>query len=115
MQERNDRAGGLVDDLLDQLQRMLRALAEADEGDVRVLPRCDRADLADLDLRGDHLVPQAGHDGRNGGKTILALVRDEHTKSFHVPAPRQPDTCRNRACTPVGRGAKPPLSGKFTT
>jgi hypothetical protein len=84
MEERDDRAGRLVDDLLDQLQRMLRALAEADERNVWVLARCHRPHLAHLDLRDEHLVPEPGDDGRDIGKTILALVGDEHPKPFHV-------------------------------
>ena len=84
VEERDDRAGRLVDDLLDQLERVLGALAETDERDVGMLARRHRPDLADLDLGSDHLVPEAGDDGRDVGETILALVGDEHPEPFHV-------------------------------
>jgi len=97
VKESHDRAGRLVDDLLDQLQRMLRALAEADERNVWVLTRGHCPDLAHLDLRDEHLVPKPSDDGRDSGKTILALVGDEHPKPFHVHvrAPNGPQTRGN--------------------
>jgi hypothetical protein len=84
MQERDNRAGRFVDDLLDQLERMLRALAETDERDIRLLARGYRSDLADLDLRSDHLVPEAGDKGCDVGEAILALVGDEHPETSQV-------------------------------
>jgi hypothetical protein len=45
VEERNDRARRLVDDLLDQFERMLRARSETDERDIRLFARRDRADL----------------------------------------------------------------------
>jgi hypothetical protein len=84
VKERDDRAGCLVDDLLDQLQRVLGAFTEAYERNVRVLARRHRPDLGYLDLRDEHLVPQPGDDCRDIGKTILTLVGDEHPKPFHV-------------------------------
>jgi hypothetical protein len=44
------------------LARMLRALAETDERNVRLFAGGYRADLADLDLRRDHVVPEAGDE-----------------------------------------------------
>jgi hypothetical protein len=41
---------------------MLRALAETDERNVRLFAGGYRADLADLDLRRDHVVPEAGDE-----------------------------------------------------
>ncbi len=42
MDESDDGAGGFVDDLLDQLERMLRALAETDERNIGLLTRRHR-------------------------------------------------------------------------
>jgi hypothetical protein len=69
-----------VDDLLDQLQCVVRALAEADERNVRLLARRHRPDLADLDLGGDHLVPHCGDELRDLGEPILTLAGDEHAR-----------------------------------
>jgi hypothetical protein len=52
------RTGGLLDDLLDQLQGVLGALAESHERDVGSLPGGHRPDVVDLDLAGDHLMPK---------------------------------------------------------
>ena len=78
--EGDHRAGGLVHDLLDQVKRVLGALAEADEGDVRPLPRRHRSDVLHLDLARDHLVPERGDDRRDEGQAILALVRDQNAQ-----------------------------------
>jgi hypothetical protein len=78
--EGDDRAGGLVHDLLDHLERVLGALAEADEGDVRPFPRRHCCDVLNLDLARDHLVPESGDDRRDERQPILALVRDEHAE-----------------------------------
>jgi hypothetical protein len=63
VQERDNRASRFMDNLLDQLQGMLRACSEADERDVRVLARGYRSNLGDIDLRRDHVVPEVGDQG----------------------------------------------------
>jgi hypothetical protein len=72
--------GGLVHDLLDQLERVLGALAETDEGDVRALARRHCSDVLDLDLAGDHLMPESGDDRRDERQAIRAFVRDQHAQ-----------------------------------
>ena len=74
------RAGRLLDDLLDQAECVLGALAQPDERHVRSLPGCHGTDVFDVDLACDHLVPERGDDRRDEGQAILALVRDQHTQ-----------------------------------
>jgi hypothetical protein len=76
--EDDHRAGGLLHDLLDQLEGVLRALPEPDQGHVGALPGRHGAHVPDLDLPSDHLVPEGGDDGRDEGKPVLALVRDQY-------------------------------------
>ena len=61
-EQRDHGTGCFVDDLGDQVERVLGAQAEPDERDVGVLSRRYGADLPDVDLAGDHLVTEAGHD-----------------------------------------------------
>jgi hypothetical protein len=41
---------------------MLGAFAETDEGYVRPFPRRHSSDVLDVDLAGDHFVPERGDD-----------------------------------------------------
>ncbi len=85
MQECDDRAGRLVNDLFDQFERVLREpRAEANEGNVRLFARGHRSNFADLDLGSDHLVPKAGNKGRDIGQPIMALVSHEHPETGHI-------------------------------
>jgi GTP-binding protein LepA len=86
VQKRNNRAGSFVDDLLDQLERMLRALSEADERYIRLFAGGHRSNLADLDLRCNHLVPEAADDFGDNDQSVLALVRHEHAETLYVCA-----------------------------
>ena len=79
VEQDDHRAGGLFDDLLDQAKRMLGTLAESDERNIWALLGGDRPDILDLDLAGDHLVPQPSDDRRHQRQAILPLIRDEHT------------------------------------
>ena len=67
-------------DLRDQLQCVLGAEPEPDEGDVGVLPRGHRADFSDVDLAGDRLMAETGHDLGEQLETVSSLVRDQHTQ-----------------------------------
>ena len=58
LEQRDHGARGLAHDLGDQLQRVVAADAEADERQVRLLALRRRRHLADLELAGDHLVPE---------------------------------------------------------
>ena len=87
-EQRDHRAGGLVDDLRDQLERVLGAEPEPDERDVGVLSRGHRADLAHVDLAGDHLVAEPGDDLSEQLEPVAPLVRDQDAE---VLALNQPD------------------------
>lgn len=63
---------------------MLRALAEPDECNVRLLARGDRSYLGHVDLRSEHLVAEVRDQLGDMCKAILALVRDEHSKTNHL-------------------------------
>jgi hypothetical protein len=78
VEEGDHRARGLVDDLLDQAESVLGALAEADERDVGPLPRGHRADVGDRDLGSDHLVAESGDDRHDEGERVASLVGDEN-------------------------------------
>ena len=109
MDERDHRASGLVHDLLDQVERMLGALAEADEGDVRPLARRHRSHVLHLDLAGDHFVPERGDDRRDEGQAILALVGDQNAQMLglavaHLSVPGECTPLRaDRSCRRTGR------------
>ena len=77
VQQGDHRAVRLGDDLRDLLQRVLGALAEADQRDVRTLPCRHRGDVGDVDLPGDHLVPEAGHHLGEDLQPVGSLVRDQ--------------------------------------
>ena len=100
-EQRDHRATGFVDDLLDQLKRVLRWFAEPDEGDVGMLSRRRRADVADWVSTRDHLVPEGGDDLGEQGQSIASLVGDEYAKrrdlalSCHIP--RSPADQRSTA------------------
>ena len=71
MQEHDDGARGFAHDLVDQHQRMRRALTQADEGDVGTLPGGDGADVGDIDLTRDHVVAEATTIGATNAKRSL--------------------------------------------
>jgi hypothetical protein len=54
------------------------AFPETDQRDVGSLAGAHRAEVCDLDLACDHLVPQRHHDRRDQSQAILALVGDKH-------------------------------------
>ena len=58
-------------------ERVLGALAEPDERDVRSLSGGHGADVFDLDLARDHLVSERDHDRGDEREAVLALVGDQ--------------------------------------
>ena len=78
MDEEDHRARGLLHDLVDQGEGVLRALAEADQRDIGSLPGGHGSDVRDVDLAGDHLVPELRDHRRDERQPILALVGDQH-------------------------------------
>jgi hypothetical protein len=89
-QECDHRAGSLADDLRDQLERVLGVQPKTDEGDVRPLPGRDRADFLDVDLAGDHLVPETGHDLREEFESLAPLVGDQNAEVPGLVVGRDP-------------------------
>ncbi len=79
-QQGDHRAGGLADDLGDQLERVIRGQAEADESHVGMLACGDRGDLAHVDLTRDHLVAEPGHNLGEQLEPVAPLVRDQDAK-----------------------------------
>src|SRR5579859_39594 len=80
VQDRNHRAGGLADDLGDQLESVVGARPEPDQCDVGMLPGRDLPDLLDVDLTGDHVMPQPDHHLRQQLQPIAPLARDQDTQ-----------------------------------
>jgi hypothetical protein len=76
-EQRDHRTGRLVDDLRDQLEGVLRADPEPDEGHVGLFPGGDGANLSDVDLPGNHLVTEARHDLGEQSEPVPPLVRDQ--------------------------------------
>ena len=76
--EEDHRARGFMHDLVDHCEGMLRALAEADQGDIGSLPGGHDSDVYNVDLAGDHLVPEVRDHRRDERQPIPALVGDQH-------------------------------------
>ena len=79
-EQRDHRAGRFVDDLRDQLERVLGAQPQPDQRHVGMLPRRHRTDLSDLDLPGDHLMAESGDDLSEQFEPVPPLVRDQDTQ-----------------------------------
>jgi len=78
--ERGHRAGGLADDLVDQLESMLGVLAEPDQRDVGSLPRGNGSDVLDIDLARDHLVAEGDDERADERESGLSLIGDQDTE-----------------------------------
>ena len=59
---------------------MLGVQAKPDQRDVGPLAGCHRADLRDVDLACDHLVPEPGHDLCEQLEPLAFLVGDQDTE-----------------------------------
>jgi hypothetical protein len=73
-QQRDHRAARLVDDLLDQLERVLGALAEPDERDVGMFLAGQLDDLLDVQFLPDDLVAERAGDLGDGLGPLGALL-----------------------------------------
>ena len=89
VEQDDHRAGGLAHDLLDQVERVLRALSEPDERDVGSLSGGHGADVRDVDLARDHLVSEGDHDRGDEREAILALVGDQDPQMFGLAVTHQ--------------------------
>ena len=106
---------GLAHDLGDQIERVLRARPEPDQSDVGMLPRGDRADLLDVDLAGDHVVPEpittwASSSSRSRLSFAIRTRRCWHIVLGHGLVRVQ--VCRIR---PPSKGANLRLSVPYTS
>jgi hypothetical protein len=95
-------AGRLIHDLLDHMERVLGALAEADQRDVRPFTRRHCPDVLNLDLARNHLVPESGDDRRDERQAIRALVRDQNAQVLGLPGAR---LCLAGECYSPARGS----------
>ena len=69
------------------MQRVLGALAESDQSHVGPLPCSDGRNVRDVDLAGDDLVTEPGHDLGENSKPVGPLIRDQNSQ---VMDPVQP-------------------------
>ena len=76
--EEYHRARRLLHDLVDQGEGMLQALAETDQRDIGSLPVGHDSDVRNVDLAGDHLMPDVRDHRRDERQPIFALVGDQH-------------------------------------
>ena len=60
------------------MQRMLRTRTEPNESHVGSLTCGDRGYVGNVDLSGDHLVPEPGHNLGEQFQTIGTLIRNQH-------------------------------------
>ena len=82
-EQRNHGTAGFADDLLDQLERVLRGEAEPYECDVRVLSRRHCSHCRDVDFSSDHLVPEPTDDLGEQLQAVAPLVRDQDAQALN--------------------------------
>ena len=111
-EQRDHRAGGLADDLRDQLERVLGVQAEPNQCDVGALSGGHRPDLLHVDLAGDHLVPEPGHDLGKQLEPLPPLIRDQDTQVLDLcPRHPQPNLARTGCRRESARAPLRPLGG----
>src|SRR5579872_4838702 len=79
-EQRDHRTGRFMDDLPDQVKRVLGGEAKPNKRDIRMLLRGDRRDLPHLNLTCDHLMAEPADDLRQKLKPVTPLVRDQNTE-----------------------------------
>src|SRR5919204_1441304 len=104
VQEGDDRTGGVLAELLDQLERVLVVLVDDDDRDVGLVLGDDAPGLGDRDgARGD-LVPQLAQQRRRALQRLLVLIRREDLQ----PAPRVGSVAPQFALLESGRSSPAP-------
>jgi hypothetical protein len=83
-QQRDHRATGFADNLLDQLERVLRRETEPDERDIRLFPCSHRGDCRHVDLAGDHLMPEPGHNLSEQLKPVAPFVGNQDPQPLNL-------------------------------
>jgi hypothetical protein len=79
-ENRNHRAGRLLDDAVDQLQGMSNVVSYADERDIGLNAVREVSDVCTLDLAGDDFVTERGDERCDDGEALLPLVRDQNAE-----------------------------------
>ena len=88
VQERDHRARGFADDLVDQLQRVLGAITQPHERDVGPFPAGHGTDVLDVDLPGYYFVAERDDSLSYQREAVLALVCDQNTQMLGSVRPR---------------------------
>ena len=73
--------GPVLDDLLDQVERVIVVVVEDDHGDVGLVGGDLLGRLPDADGVGEHLMAEALHDAREVLQRGGVLVRGEHAQA----------------------------------
>ncbi len=73
-----------MDDLVDQLERVLGGQSESDQGDVWMFPCSGGTDRSDVDLARHHIVPKAGNHLCEQIEAVASLVRDEDAEPLRI-------------------------------
>jgi hypothetical protein len=76
--ERNDGARSLMDDLRDLLERVLAIEAQPHERDLCVRASTERPDLTDVDGAPNDLMAEGFDQRRNPVESVVLLVSDQH-------------------------------------
>ncbi len=82
LEDRDHGAFRLLHDARDQVERVLGALAQADERDVGHRLGGGGRDLGDLELARDHVMAHRGHQAGGDLEAFLSLVGDQDAKRF---------------------------------
>ncbi len=78
MQKHDNRARRLMNNLVNQLQRMLRARTQTHQRNIRPLPGSNSTNILNIDLTSDHLMTKRSHNRHHKIKTILTLISDQN-------------------------------------
>jgi hypothetical protein len=95
-----------VHDLLDQVESVLGALAETNEGNVRPFPRGHGSDVLHFDLACDHLVAESSDDRRDESQAIPAFVSDQNAQMLRLAVAHV--RCRSLTRRPKLGDSRPP-------
>jgi hypothetical protein len=99
-----------VDDLLDQLERVLRGETQPDEGNIGPFPSSHRSDRADFDLTRDHVVPEPCDDLGEQFEPVATLVRDQDTQMPNLVLDHTRGDSRERRSTDPDSSPGPGLA-----
>jgi len=84
LHHRDDRAARVLDDLLDQVERVAVVLVDDDDREVRVVARDDLGGLLHSDGELGDLVAETAHERRRDAQRTLVLVGEQHLHAVQV-------------------------------